>query len=80
MRVTEKLKNDLITKTGKTVVSLANDLNMSRPHISNVLNGKIKLSIVLALKLEAMFNMDARELLVAQLDEHIAERRVRNAK
>lgn len=75
MKVTEKIKRDLIIKTGKTVTSFARDVNMSRPHISQVVNGKAELSITLALRLELIFGIDARRLLVAQLDEQLTEAR-----
>lgn len=76
--VAENLKAALITKTGRTVTEIANQLEMSRPAFSNVLNGNASLSIELALKLETTFGLNARQLLIAQLDKQIAE--VRNSK
>jgi len=74
--VAEILKKQLVTKTGKTVTEVAQEIGMSRPAFSNVINGSSDLSIELALKLEAMFvGIDATKLLVAQLKEKIDQAR-----
>lgn len=74
MRVSQKIKAE-IEKRGLTVTDAAPKLSLSRPALSNVANGNASLSIELALRLESEFGMDARKLLVAQLDEDIAAAR-----
>jgi len=66
---------DLIKKPGRTVTELAGMLGMSRPALSNVLNGNAELSMELALKLEEKFGMDASKLLINQLGEQLEETR-----
>lgn len=72
-KTSKKLMTELIVKPGKTVTELARELSMSRPALSNVLNGNADLSMELAIKLETTFGMDAKKLLLAQLDERLAE-------
>jgi antitoxin HigA-1 len=75
MTVAAKLMAALVTKRAKTVTEVARELEMSRPCFSNVVNGNAALSIELALRIEREFGLDARKLLVEQLDEDIAEAR-----
>jgi plasmid maintenance system antidote protein VapI len=70
--VAEKLKAALVTQREKTVTEVAGELEMSRPCFSNVVNGNASLSVELALKIERTFGLDARKLLIQQLDEQIA--------
>jgi addiction module HigA family antidote len=65
----------VIVQGGQTVTDAAARLQMSRPSLSNVVNGNAALSIELALRIEREFGLDARKLLVAQLDEDIAKAR-----
>lgn len=74
MRVYQKIKAE-IEKRGLSVTDAAPMLGIVRPSLSIVLNGRGALSIALALRLETEFGMDARKLLVAQLDEDIAAAR-----
>jgi addiction module HigA family antidote len=69
--VAEKLKAALVTN--ETVTEVAHKLGMSRPALSNVVNGNAALSVELALKLEKRFGMNATRLLYAQLKEQIAK-------
>lgn len=73
MTVAQQLKSYLVIKPSQTVGVIAKQLDMSRPAFSNVINGNADLSIELALKIEAAFDLDAREMLIAQLDEKLAE-------
>ena len=75
MTVAEKLMRELVVSREATVTDVAPRLDISRPCLSNVLNGRAELSIRLALKIEAAFGLDARKLLIAQLDEQIATAR-----
>jgi plasmid maintenance system antidote protein VapI len=60
-----------------TVSGLAPMLGITRPSLSKVLNGRAELSIPLALRIEATFGISARKLLIAQLDEQIAQVKTR---
>lgn len=73
MKVAQKLKSALVAKPGRSVTDLAGHLGISRPALSNVLNGNADLSMELALKIETAFGLKARKLLRAQLDERLAE-------
>jgi|EndMetStandDraft_5_1072996.scaffolds.fasta_scaffold402021_1 antitoxin HigA-1 len=75
MTLASTLKQKLVTARDKTVTEVARELEMSRPCFSNVVNGNAALSIELALRIEREFGLDARKLLVEQLDEDIAEAR-----
>lgn len=75
MRVYERVYEAVIVQGGQTVTDAAARLQMSRPSLSNVVNGNAALSIELALRIEREFGLDARKLLVAQLDEDIAKAR-----
>lgn len=72
-RVSNKLKSQLVTKAERTVTDLAQMLDITRPALSNVLNGNADLSFELAVKIENTFGIDARKLLVEQLDESLAQ-------
>jgi addiction module HigA family antidote len=72
MTVAETLKAELVTKRNKTVTEVASELEMSRPCFSNVVNGNAGLSVELALRIERTFGLDARKMLIRQLDEQIA--------
>lgn len=74
MRIHEKIKAE-IERRELSVTSAAPILGITRPSLSIVVNGRGALSIELALRLESEFGMDARKLLVAQLDEDIAAAR-----
>jgi antitoxin HigA-1 len=54
-----------------TLSDLAPILGITRPSLSKVLNGRAELSIPLALRIEAAFSINARKMLIAQLDEQI---------
>lgn len=60
---------------GLTVTGMALRVGITRPPLSNMLNGTATLSIPLALKIEREFGLNARELLIMQLDEEIAMER-----
>ncbi|MBT1509369.1 hypothetical protein KIP88_02545 [Bradyrhizobium sp. SRL28] len=65
----------LVTSRDKTVTEVAKELEMSRPCFSNVVNGNASLSVELALKIQDTFGLQARKLLIQQLDEQIAAAR-----
>lgn len=71
--VSEKLKSHLIIKPNKSITEVAKQLNIGRSALSNMINGKSDLSIELALRIEVVFDLDAREMLMAQLDEKLTK-------
>jgi addiction module HigA family antidote len=72
MTVADILMRELVTKRETTVTDLARELQISRPALSNVLNGNADLSVELAVRIERSgFGLDARRLLIAQLDEKL---------
>lgn len=75
-RVSDRLRT-VITERGLTVTEAAAQLNIGRPALSNVLRGVAALSPRLAIRVERAFNLNARELLITQLDEvleqHVAD-------
>lgn len=70
--VADLLRRELLEKHGFSVTRLAGELEITRPALSNVLNGNAALSIQLALKVEQRFQISARDLLISQLDEDLA--------
>jgi addiction module HigA family antidote len=60
-----------VVLTRLTVTAAAKRLGVGRPALSNMLNGNAAISPEMALKLQRTFRLDARELLVAQLDENL---------
>lgn len=74
-KTSEKLMRELVTKPHRSVTELAQMLVISRPALSNVLNGNADLSIGLALKLEEKFGMNANKLLINQLGDKVEEAR-----
>lgn len=72
MKVAEELRAKLVTQRAKTVTRVASELQISRPAFSNVVNGNADLSVELALTIQHTFGLDARRLLVAQLDEKLS--------
>lgn len=73
--VSEKLKSHLIVKPKKSITEVAKKLRIGRSAFSNMINGKSDLSVELALKIEGVFDLDASEMLVAQLYEKLSEAR-----
>jgi plasmid maintenance system antidote protein VapI len=69
--VAHKLMNALIIGPQKTVGEVADALNYARPSLSGVLNGRVSLSIDLALLIEQRFSIPARDLLIMQLDDDL---------
>jgi plasmid maintenance system antidote protein VapI len=57
----------------RTVDEIAKELEVARPTLSKVINGRAGLSIEMAMKLERRCGLDARRLLHEQLDEQIAD-------
>lgn len=70
--VAESLKATLIDKQGLTVTALAPMLGIARPSLSKVLNGRAALSPELAIRIETVFGISARTLLVRQLEQQLA--------
>lgn len=77
MTVATKLKAALVDQRDLTVTALAPMLDITRPCLSNVLNGRAALSPDLAIRIEAVFGINAKKMLIAQLEEQIAEARAR---
>lgn len=74
--VADRLMRELIIRRKATVTDLARELGISRPALSNVLNGNAELSVELAVRIERSgFGLDAKKLLLAQLEEQIADAR-----
>jgi addiction module HigA family antidote len=73
--VAERLMYELVNRRKATVTDVASALDISRPALSKVLNGRAELSVELALKIETTFGLDAHKLLFAQLEEQIANAR-----
>jgi addiction module HigA family antidote len=69
--VSDSLRTALLDGHGITVTELAPKLAITRPSLSKVLNGRAVLSVHLALRIETVFGIDARKLLIAQLDEQL---------
>lgn len=69
--VAERLYAALVIDRRKTVTAVAQELGMSRAAFSNVINGNAELSIELALKIEALYGIDARRILIDQLIQKI---------
>jgi len=72
MTVANRLKGALVVSRKKTVTDVARELRISRPCFSNVINGHADLSIDLAVRIERIFGINARTLLIQQLDEKLA--------
>lgn len=75
MTLASTLKEKLVTARDKTVTEVAEELEMSRPCFSNVVNGNASLSVELALKIERKYGLPARAMLIRQLDEQISAAR-----
>jgi plasmid maintenance system antidote protein VapI len=58
-----------------TVETMARPLCRSQLQLLTVLKGVTQLSIPMAVRIEAMYGLDARELLIMQLDERLANER-----
>jgi plasmid maintenance system antidote protein VapI len=71
------LRRNLLGRGG-TPNEIAQRLGVTRPALDTLLNGG-GLSIPMALKLEAVFGLPARDLLIQQLDRQIAAERERSA-
>lgn len=72
MRVCDDLKARLVDD-GRPVTEIAKKLEVGRPAVSNMLNGRASISIEMALKIEMVFGLSAHEILHRQLDEQIAD-------
>lgn len=72
--VAAMLRTALVDARGLTVTELAPMLGIARPSLSSVLNGRSALSLDLALRIERVCGIDARKMLIAQLDEQLAAR------
>lgn len=70
MQVSERLRC-VIMDSGWNVTDAAKRVGVTRSALSNVINGNAELSIDLAFSLQHQFKVNARELLVAQLNEKI---------
>jgi plasmid maintenance system antidote protein VapI len=70
--LTAYLRRNLLGR-GATPNDVARQLGITRPALDNLLNGG-GLSVPVALKLEAVCGMSARDLLIRQVDEQIAAR------
>lgn len=68
MQVRDEIRSE-INKRNLSVTDAARLLGIGRPAFSNVINGNASLSIALALALQSKFEMNAKQLLIAQLNE-----------
>lgn len=50
---------------------LAYQLGISQTYLSDILQGRRSISVFVALQLERVLKLDARELLIAQVDEEL---------
>lgn len=71
MKVVQATLRRIQARHNLSVTAMAETLDITRPSLSIVINGRGALSINLALKLQERFGLNARELLIAQLDEDI---------
>lgn len=71
--VADYLRRNLLGR-GARKSDVARLLGTTRPALDNILNGG-GLSVPMALKLEAVFGLSARDLLVRQVDQRIADAR-----
>ena len=78
MTVDTILRRELLVNRDLKIVVLARKLHVSRVALSRVLNGQSVLSIPLALNIEEKFGLNARDLLVLQLEQQIEEQRELN--
>lgn len=69
------LKRNVIEHYGLTVTEAADRLHVTRPAMSNLLNGKADLSPVMALRFELAFGLGAETLLRMQTAHDLAEAR-----
>lgn len=70
-KTAEHIKAVVKEDYGHTVREVAEIINVCRPNLSNVLNGKTALSISMAYKLQESFGINANRLLHDQLEEDI---------
>ncbi len=69
------LRDEIIEPYRLTVTEAANVLGVTRPALSNLLNGKASLSPEMALRFEKAFGIKMETLLKMQLDHDIAQAR-----
>lgn len=60
-----------------SVIEMSKLLKVPRPNLSLLLNGKMDISPIMAIRLEQVFNTDAREWLELQLEYDLAKARRR---
>lgn len=71
------IRTEMIEAAGPTVTAAAKELRVSRPTLSNLLNGKADLSGDMALRIEKAFGVKMDTLMRMQLSYDIAQTRER---
>ena len=72
------IRRQIIAPLGLTVTSAAKVLGVSRPAISNLLNGRVSLSPDMAVRLEKAFGVDMETLMGLQHAHDVASARARS--
>lgn len=74
------IRTEIIVPAGLTVTAAARALNVSRPALSSLLNGKASLSGDMALRIEKAFGVKMDTLMRMQSSYDIAQTRKREGK
>lgn len=73
------LREEIVDPSGLNVTQAADRLDVARPTMSNLLNGKAGLSADMALKFEAAFGIPADTMMRMQAAYDLAQARLRQA-
>ncbi len=71
------IRRQVLAPLGLTVTAAARALRVSRPTISNLLNGRVSLSPEMAVRLEKAFGVDMETLMALQHAHDVAAARLR---
>lgn len=71
----EWLRGEIVEPAGLSVAEAAERLHVSRPHMSNLLNGSAGLSAEMAMRCEKAFGLKADTLMRMQAAHELAEAR-----
>lgn len=71
------LRAEIVEPAGLSVTAAADRLHVSRPHMSNLLNGSAGLSAEMAIRFEKAFGLKAGALMRMQAAHELAEARKR---
>ncbi|HET9813545.1 MAG TPA: HigA family addiction module antitoxin [Sphingomicrobium sp.] len=70
------LRVEIVEPAGLSVTAAADRLHVSRPHMSNLLNGNAGLSADMAIRFEKAFGLKAETLMRMRVAHELAEARV----